>query len=332
MELQDLYLADPALPSQTGKLVQGDWRKYPYLGTALGLVRAGTYSANTRALSLLHLTPGEELQAFSDYDAKANPFLLSRAQSLLLLYAFVENDGEVVAPLLAQLATQSDEDFTDRDVGALLPRIYHRIAHRHRQRLLPVEARDRLEMLAQVAESIEKWRNRAYTGGGANVEAGRPRAEPYVDLGLLGKPDPYRYRYRLSPRGLVWGQALADVETSQQVGVFLSRRFFATAASAYGLSTALAPEAGQVVSNLYEAWQAIRIATGYAPIGEVALLAGIRSLLDRERVIEIAVARDALVAYQRSHPYQVSFSVNRMGVLANVRFLVAPEVESKEPS
>src|SRR5436309_3290702 len=34
IELQDLYLADVRVPSTTGKLIETDWRFYPYLGTA----------------------------------------------------------------------------------------------------------------------------------------------------------------------------------------------------------------------------------------------------------------------------------------------------------
>src|SRR5262249_9929454 len=48
MEIQDIYLADAALPSRTGKLVGENGRRYPYLGTALDLIRKGTYSIMTR--------------------------------------------------------------------------------------------------------------------------------------------------------------------------------------------------------------------------------------------------------------------------------------------
>jgi len=53
VELQDVYLADPSLPSNTGKQLDANWRRYPYLGTSLELIKKGTYSAMTRSLVLL---------------------------------------------------------------------------------------------------------------------------------------------------------------------------------------------------------------------------------------------------------------------------------------
>jgi hypothetical protein len=39
------------------------------------------------------------------------------------------------------------------------------------------------------------------------------------------------------------------------------------------------------------------------------------------------VAREAIIAYQKANPYQVRFTVNRMGVLAHARFLEKPTGE-----
>ncbi len=120
IELQDLYLADVQVSSGVGKLVREDWRKYPPLATSLGLVREGTYSANTRALSLLYFTPETELRAFQEYLPEANPLRLTQRQALLLLYALIENDGEVLVPLWNQLAARHADGFNDRDAGNLL--------------------------------------------------------------------------------------------------------------------------------------------------------------------------------------------------------------------
>ena len=77
MEIQDLYLSEPALVSNTGKLVEADWRFYPYLATSLDLIKHGTYSILTRALVLLAVTPKEEIAAFDSYDEKHNPLRIS---------------------------------------------------------------------------------------------------------------------------------------------------------------------------------------------------------------------------------------------------------------
>lgn len=330
MELQDLYLADPMVPSGVGKLVRDDWRKYPALGMNLGLIRAGTYSATTRALSLLYFTPEPEQKAFVEYTPDNNPLYLSQRQGLLMLYSCLENDGEAVIPLLRQLAahngpTVSDVKgvtFSDRDAGDLLPEIYKAAIVRHRARSLSADLRDRLAVLETSAESIARQRNvEGYSGGTAREHASRVRVEPYVDIGLLTKPDPYRYEYTMSAVGLAWATAFDGVESSNAIEDFLTNRFFSTAAAAWQIPAEPLTDRDGIVAHVQKAWKAINSPGGYAPIEEMGLVAGIEALLDQGLIIEIAAARQALIDYQRVNPYSVRFTVNRMGVLAHARFL-----------
>lgn len=332
MELQDLYLADPTLPSQAGKLVKNDWRKYPPLGVSLGLIRAGTYSANTRALSLLYFTPDAEQQAFLEYNPQTNPLRIGRSQALLLLYSFLEHDGEVIAPLWKQLLAQEATSFTDRDAGDLLPEIYRQIVTRHRNRILPADDRERLLVLEQSADSIARWQGGSYSGGGAREEASRPRVEPFADLGLLTKLGPFKYEYTFSAAGQLWAEALASVESSQDVADFLANRFFVTVADAWGLKGHTLSTPDEITPHLYRAWEVIHSPGGYAPIEELALVAGIKALLNEQAIIEPATAHQAILAYQKANPYQVRFTVNRMGVLAHARFLEAPLIASSVES
>ena len=202
-------------------------------------------------------------------------------------------------------------------MGDRLPALYKSVVQRHLARPVSAEVRDRLNALVRTAGSISNQVGQSYAGGSAREEASRVRVEPYADLRLLVKPDVSRYVYSFGPQGRSWATALDGVSSSEQIGVFLNRRFFAAAAEALGLP-------GKVVTHLYPAWQAIKSQSGYAPIEEVALVAGITALCDLGLVIELAVARDALIAYQRAHPYKVRFSVDRKGALAHVQFLEEP--------
>ena len=330
MELQDLYLADAQMPSGVGKLVRDDWGKYPPLAVNLGLIRAGTYSANTRALSLLYFTPRTQnrLRAFQEYLPEANPLLLSRQQALLLLYAFIENDGEVLAPLWSQLATKHPDGFNDRDAGNLLPEIYRAVIARHRTRLLPADVRDRLLVLEKSADSIAQARqSEKYTGGSAREESSRVRIEPFADIGLFCKPDPFKYEYGFCDAGRTWAAALAARRTARPVAEFQANRFFTTAAAAWTIPAQPISAPEEVVPHLLRASKAIQSPGGYAPIEEMALVAGIEGLLDHGVIIEPEVARKAIIAYQKDHPYEVRFTVDRMGVLAHARF-----VEPGEPA
>lgn len=334
MELQDLYLSDPSLPSGVGKLVKEDWKHYPPLGVSLGFIREGTYSANTRAYSLLFFTPENEQKAFTEYLPKENPLCISMPQGLLLLYSFLENDGEVVIPLWKRLSTIyysnnseiSKTSFNDRDAGDLLPEIYHNVISQHRSRILTADARERLNSLERSAESISRQLGvERYAGGTAREHSSRPRLEPYVDIGLISKPDPLKYEYILNPIGHTWAQATIGVETSQDVGSFLASRFFTTAANAWEITAQPIYKPEDIVPHLQRAWKAISSASGYAPIEEIAVVAGIEGLLHHNVIIEHAIAKQALITHQKANPYMVRFMADRFGVLAHVKFLETAE-------
>ena len=189
VELQDVYLADKSLPSSTGKLVQADWRRYPYLATSLEIVKKGTYSGLTRSLVLLAVTPKEELAAFGNLDRQNNPMRISECQAIVLLYCFLDNDAAVALPLLRALIG-SGERFDERFAGDLLPEILREVIASHAKRSLPVEEKrstldarqDRDQRRKVERQGIYgKWR----TGRGRPGSAGTllrswsaPEAEP----------------------------------------------------------------------------------------------------------------------------------------------------------
>ena len=172
-EIQDLYLADAELPSRTGRLVEANWKRYPYLATSLELVKKGTYSALTRSLVLQAVTPREEQVAFAEYDPAHNPLKISDAQAVVLLFCLVDNDAEVAFPFFQGILALPERSFNERVAGDLLPDILTRIVKEHGKRNITIEERDRLTLLAKTADSIECWKGKAYTGGGARQETVR---------------------------------------------------------------------------------------------------------------------------------------------------------------
>ncbi|MGA9347183.1 MAG: hypothetical protein WBW48_00060 [Anaerolineae bacterium] len=316
MEIQDLYLSDPRLPSRTGKLVSEDWRKYPYLGVHLGLIRAGTWSPFDRGMALLRLTPRAEMEAFREHKSDVNPLFLSLRQRMLLLYCLLENDGDVLKQLYGQLGER--DIFSDRDAGDLLPEVFRTISQRFWNRGLPAAERDRLDRLLKIAESIEQWRGRPYSGGGAREEAIKVRVEPFTDLGFLLKDDPYRYEYRLSPQGRAFFAALAS---TTDIGAFLDTVFFQTWAAAFGPADACPATDDEMRTALVRAWNDIKSPLGYAPIVDTALLGSIYALTEHGVYFDIATARQFLRDWQKESPTSVRFSVDRMGNMAHVRLL-----------
>ncbi len=317
IEIQDVYLANPSLPSRTGKLVKQNWRRYPYLATSLDLIKKGTYSALTRSLVLLNLTPKEELEAFERLDSSANPLRISREQSLLFLYCFIDNDAEVLFPFMSQLLNWNGSSIPEKDAGQLLPEIIRNAEKKHSTRLLPREDRDRLATLRKVADSIEAWKERHDTGGGALRENVSVRLEPFCDLGLLTKPDRDRYEYRVTPQLKTLINQWRSVEDTEP---FLETRFFSTVACCWN-SQAVGANEQEATDALILAHDALKSPLGYSPITDLGLLAGIRLLAQKSRILELNQTTDLLKMLQKEDPNMVRFTVDRMGRTAYVKFL-----------
>jgi hypothetical protein len=321
LEIQDFYLADARLPSRTGKLAEASWRRYPYLGMSLDLIRKGTYSPLTRSLVLLALTPGAELRAFDEPDRVQNPFRITDAQAAVLLYCLIDNDAEVLQPFFAALLSRPGPSFDEREVSVLLRDIFRQIERTHRNQSTTVEERSRLTLLVKTAASIDKRKRDASTGGGAAREAVTVRLEPFCDLGFFTKPDRDRFTYCASDRLRAWA---ARWQQARNTDEFLRDCFFTSLAATRGLPTRPVDEE-LAIAALVAAGEELKSPLGYSPITDVALLAAAR-LADEQLVLEIGRATELLKALQKRDPAFVRFTVDRMGTLAYVKFLKpAPE-------
>jgi hypothetical protein len=317
VELQDVYLSDRSLPSSTGKLVQDDWRKYPYLGTSLEIVKKGTYSALTRSLVLLAVTPKEEIAAFGERDRGHNPLKINDNQAAVLLYCLLDNDAEVSLPLLRSLVKQAEKTFDERFAGDFLPDILREVVATHGKRSLPAAERERLSMLGKIAVNVAKWKGKPYTGSGAREEAIRVRLEPYCDLGLLSKPSREKYAYQTTKAAHALVEHSGKFADSDKL---LQEGFFTAFAACRGIDAQLASES-EATEALARAGEALKSSLGYTPITDVGLLAGARLLTEQKRILELSRTLKWLQELQKQDPNFVRFTVDRMGTLAYVKFL-----------
>ena len=77
----------------------------------------------------------------------------------------------------------------------------------------------------------------------------------------------------------------------------------------------------EAVQALVEAGKALKSNLGYSPITDVGLLAGIRLLTEQGRLLELGRTTELLKSLQKHDPEFVRFTVDRMGVMAYVKFL-----------
>jgi len=317
LELQDLYLTESKISSKTGKLYSDDSRRYPYLLSSLGYVREKTYSLLVRGKVFLEFIRKEELDAFTKYTRTLNPFLLSDYQKYICLYSILENDGDVLKPLYACLLNLKNS-FSDWVAGDFLPEIYIQISKIYRAKITSGIDRERLDNLLDSAKRVERWVNKPRTGGrSAKIDAITPRLEPFVDLELLKKPNPYRYEYFFSKQG---GEFFSLFCSSEDVGIFLDESFFSTLNKSFKLKARLAKK-DEIMKALFFAFNKIKSPLGYAPIKEIALLGAIKSLADDRKYFEIGQATKLIMEYQKSYPYRARFQVNSSGAPVYVKFL-----------
>jgi hypothetical protein len=316
IEIQDLYLADPRLPSSTGKLGENSRRFYPYFGTALDLIKPGTWSAMTRSLLLAYLTPKEELSAWENHSPTHNPLVISREQAAVIFYCFLDNDALVLLPLFTKLLELNGDGFDERTAGDFLPSILRSATATLNKGSLAFEDRERLAQLDKAADNIERWRGKPYTGGGAREENIRGRIEPFCDLGLFTKPDRNRFTYKLTP---VFKRFMSDWNDTD-VEYFLENRFFATLAAMHGIPVKAAGDT-EARNAIRDAGEALKSTLGYSPIRDCSLLAGIRLLFDHQHVLELGTSDKTLSEWQKAEPEVVRFTVDRMGARAYVKFL-----------
>lgn len=318
IEIQDLYLSDPKIPSKTGKLYISDaLKRYPYLLSSLGFAREKIYSPLVMGKILLSFISKDELNSFSTYSPNFNPLILNDYQKYLFLYSIIENDGDVIKPLYSQLLNL-ENPITDWSAGDYLPEIYQKIAEDYTSKITNGIDRERIKSLVKSANRIQVWKDKKRTGGRvAKIDAITPRLELFVDLGMLAKTDPYKYEYFLTPKGKEFFESFSK---EKDIDDFLQNRFFSAVIKSFKLQANYAIEE-EILSVLMDAYNKLKSPVGYAPIKDIALLGIIKSLVEQNKIFEIGDATKLIFHYQKENPDKIRFQPDRYGNPSNVKFI-----------
>lgn len=317
VELQDAYLSSINLPSRRGRLAKDEWFEYPSFAIGLALIKKGTYSLSVRGLSFLSLVPQEEIQALKQYKPEFNPLRISIAQKLLLVYSLVENDGQLLSYLYEQFL-KKEVVFSDVEASERLPEILHKILKESRSRVRSGDDLQRTQRIKKTIERFKRVQGKPSTGGGGvRHETIAVRIEPFVDLGLLSKPDPFAYRYQITDATKTFFELLIN---SEGIDYFLHHSFFDTSNKAFALNGKHITDRETILPAIQKAYTVLRSPLGYAPILEVTLLAGIYSMTGAGTYFEISEALETLKSIQKEKPELVRFNVDRWGALTFVKF------------
>jgi len=305
IELQDLYLSDPRLPSHSGALT-GRLRSVGYLHTEyveiptwannLLLLRRGNYTLTDRGKVLLALQPDGKIN-YSLAKMEVNPFLLAPAEKYFFLYCILETDGDLIRRLYARLVTLNSS-FGNNEVGRELSESLKDL-----QRELTGRARSEASRILKAAE--------------ASIKSGQiiaPRLEPLVDCGLLRRADPVQHLYEFTEgaRGFVH-----NLNSASSVGEFLDRYLAANTAELLRLKSTKSKEC--ISRFISKSYLQLRSGLGYCSIRELALLAVGNSLSEGEFFFEIGEVEQEIMELFRTYGPRVRFTKNRQGQLALVR-------------
>ncbi|HRD02024.1 MAG TPA: hypothetical protein PLP57_05190 [Candidatus Saccharicenans sp.] len=317
VELQDAYLSSFDLPSRRGRLAKDEWFEYPSLAIGLALIKKGTYSLSVRGVSFLSLVIKEEIDAFKQYDKEFNPFKMSMKQKLLLLYCLVDNDGQMLKPLYKDII-KKDNTFSDIEASESLDEIFSGLLKESRPRVRSGDDIKRIQRIEKTIERLKTVKGKPSTGGGGvRHETIAVRLEPFVDLGLLLKPDPFAYRYRSTDATKSFFEPLI---CSDGIDVFLRNSFFSTVNSTYKLDAVHHTGRDIVLPAIQKAFITLKSPLGYAPILEVSLLAAINSITENRTFFELSECLEILKSIQKERPELVRFNVDRWGTLTFVKF------------
>ncbi|MCM8828509.1 MAG: hypothetical protein NC902_04395, partial [Candidatus Omnitrophica bacterium] len=315
LELQDVYLSDERIPSKTGKLLSYAWEKYPYLAISLGLIRKTSYSLLGKGQVLITLTDKNELLAFKSYLPESNPLIINDKQRLIFLFLLLCYDGDVIR-LLYNKALKMEE-FTNRSLGDYLSEIYLQLARTSRPKVRSGDDIEKVQRLIDKAKILERWKGKPDTGSRtARNKAIIVRIEPYVDLGLVKKKNPFEFRYRVSDSGITF---FSEFKKSDDIEKFLYNSFFEVCNMAFGHKAEKILETHKLLPLFYESYNTLKSPLGYASIEDMLLLSGIKAITEKRIYFEIAEGINLLKKIQKEKHEVINFNIDRMGNLTYIK-------------
>ena len=124
VELQDLYLSDPLLPSQSGAIT-GDaatagyrhavYVEMPTWGVRLRLLRRDNYTLTDRGKVLRGLRRNSD-EHIRTFNPDSNIYLVTPGERFFYLYCVLDVDGDLIQGIFSYLL-QQESSFSRREVG-----------------------------------------------------------------------------------------------------------------------------------------------------------------------------------------------------------------------
>ena len=325
VELQDLYLSDPLLPSQSGAIT-GDaatagyrhavYVEMPTWGVRLRLLRRDNYTLTDRGKVLRGLRgySGEDIRTFNPC---SNLYLVTPGERFFYLYCMLDVDGDLIQGILSCLL-QREGSFTRREVGYIAAKTLEDLSTSRLSRAARGQERLLKDRIATTIRAIE---NQKGSGMGPCESVATPRTEPLVDCGVLERTDRNSYDYQLSDKGREFAQAVVD---SPSIDHVLETNLARLSLRLSNGGNVPQDEPQGVTNFVAKGYTQLRSGLGYCSIREVAVMAMAMAIDEGDCSFELADAEYAISELARTHGRDVRFTKSRQGDIAQVR--ISPRV------
>lgn len=311
-ELQQYYLSDPRLPSQSGALT-GRWRSVNYLHTEyveiptwavrLGLLRKGNYTLTERGKVLLALQANGN--SMSDHQKPdENPYLLTPSEKYLFLYCLLDADGDIIKRLYKRLILHTGP-FDKSDVSGYMIDSLEELRQEMRKRRLNVTYRS---IDTQIKSAIEAIKNKS-------DQAIVPRLEPFVDCGLIRRGSRQNIEYETTSNTC---RFIENLNHSSSVDEFLNESLAVNTAVLLRLKCENNLEL--VPRYMARSYSRLKSGIGYCSIKDLAILAVASSIGNGSGIFEIGDVEQTILDFARKYGASVRFTKDRQGNLALVKF------------
>lgn len=318
LEIQDLYLSDPALPSSSGAVTgDGEQKGYrhavyvemPPWAASLGLLRRQNYSTTDRAKAVLSLAP-ETMRDFRTFNLEANPFLLGPAERLYFLYMLVDSDGDLLVHTYRRILSTT-RSFTRSDVGK---QIAEAMVELRSERLKRPASGPEVEMSQKMREVVSAIHGQSGTGMGPRESVATPRTEPLVDCDILSRTSKNTYAYEFTDGGR---RFLEQLTSSQSVADFIQHGFASAAGELLGVpKREMSSE--DILSSVARGYAAMRRGLGYVVLREATALSIALAVGEGAPAFEIDDAEAAVRGAAKRYGRKIRFT--RTGVSGAVQF------------
>ena len=325
VELQDLYLSDPELPSQSGAIT-GDaatagyrhavYVEMPTWGVRLRLLRRDNYTLTDRGKVLLGLRrqSDDDLRTFNP---ASNLYLVTPGERYFFLYCALDADGDLIQSIFSEILRR-ESSFSRREVGQIAAEALDSLSA---SRLSRVASGQERILKDRIAATVKAIKNQKGSGMGPCESVATPRTEPLVDCGILERTDRNSYNYLMTEKGRRFASALVEAHSIDSIlenGLAQWSVHLSNGGNAPGGKT------GDVRPFIARGYSLLRSGLGYCSIREVAVMAIAMAIDEGSCTFELADVENVISELARNHGRDVRFTKSRQGEIAQVR--ISPRV------